>query len=80
MIGTLIAINIALEAQRRAEEAEQEARRARKEAQRRAEEDKGYRTEIAQEYGTGVCRMYTAGDGRTCRIYGVRGDLTCQRY
>lgn len=79
MIGAIIAMNIALEAQRRAEEAEQEARLARREAQRRVEGDERRRTWDAQGYGTGVCRMYTAGDGRTCRIYGIGGDLTCLR-
>lgn len=72
MIGAIIAMNIALEAQRRAEEAEQEAKRARKEAQRRAEEDERCRTGNVQGYSAGTCRI------GTCVIYGAEAGIACR--
>lgn len=69
MIGAIIAMNIALEAQRRAEEA---AEQARKEAQRRAEENERRRTGNAQGYDARTCRI------GTCVIYGAEASMTCR--
>ena len=77
MIAVIMAMNAALDVQRRAREDEEEARRTREEARRR-EEDERRRTGIIQERNPGVCYVLGRNSG-VCMTYVYSGGKTVCR-